>query len=87
MLAAIDQLPAGPEPVGMLLPERTALQEFVFHHELVQQWTDSLTRQEILNVPRPAEATAFWDALRRTVTDPESRCCRDRAPGRSAATS
>ena len=78
MLAAIEQLPSGPDPVGMLLPERTALQEFIFHHELVQQWTDSLTQQEILNVPRPAGATAFWDALRRTVTDPE--------PGRSAGT-
>lgn len=72
MLAAIEQLPSGPEPVGMLLPERTALQEFVFHHELVQQWTDSLTRQQILNVPRPAEAAAFWDALRRTVTGPDT---------------
>ncbi|XAS64639.1 GGDEF domain-containing protein [Micrococcaceae bacterium Sec5.8] len=73
MLAAIDQLPAGPEPAGMLLPERTALQEFVFHHELVQQWTDSLTQQEVLNVPRPADATAFWDELRQTVSDPVDR--------------
>ena len=72
LLAAIDQLPSGPDPAGMLLPERTALQEFVFHHELVQQWTDSLTQAEILDVPRPAEATSFWDALRRTVTDPET---------------
>ncbi|MDN4642521.1 GGDEF domain-containing protein [Arthrobacter sp. PsM3] len=70
LLAAIDQLPSTPDQVGMLLPERTALQEFVFHHELVQQWTDALTRQGILNVPRPAEATAFWDGLSRTVTDP-----------------
>lgn len=73
ILAAIDQLPAGPEPAGMLLPERTALQEFVFHHELVQQWTDSLTQQEVLNVSRPAEATAFWDELRQTVSDPVGR--------------
>lgn len=72
LLAAIDQLPAAADPVGMLLPGRTALQEFVFHHELVQQWTDSLTRQGIISVPRPTEATAFWEALCRTATDPES---------------
>ena len=88
LLAAIDQLPPGPEPAGMLLPERTTLQEFVFHHELVQQWTDSLTRQEILNVPRPAGATSFWDALRRTVTDPETGSAPETAPlGVTSATS
>ena len=70
LLAAIDQLPAGHDPAAVHLPERTALQEFVFHHELVQHWADSLTEQEILHVPRPAGATAFWDALRKTVTDP-----------------
>lgn len=87
LLAAIDQLPPGHDPAGMLLPERTALQEFVFHHELVQQWTDSLTRQEILDVPRPAEATAFWDALRRTVTDPGPGSAGGAVPlGASAAT-
>ena len=80
LLAAIDQLPSGPEPARMLLPERTALQEFVFHHELVQQWTDALTRQEILNVPRPAEATSFWNALRRTVTDSDTGIAPETAP-------
>lgn len=81
LLAAIDQLPSGHRPAGIPLPERTALQEFVFHHELVQQWTDSLTRLGTLNVPRPAAATAFWDSLRRTVTDPET----DGEPGRPDA--
>lgn len=87
LLAAIEQLPSGPDPVGMLLPERTALQEFVFHHELVQQWTDSLTQQDILNVPRPADATAFWDALRRTVTDPDAGATGPGARDVSAAAS
>lgn len=88
LLAAIDQLPSGTDPTGVLLPERTALQEFVFHHELVQQWTDSLTLQEILNVPRPAEATSFWEALRGTVTDPETgRATETGPPGVTAATS
>lgn len=84
LLAAIDQLPSAAGPVSMLLPERTALQEFVFHHELVQQWTDSLTRQGIINVPRPAEATAFWDALSGTVTDPAPVVGAGRSSGPSA---
>lgn len=73
LLAAIGQLPDPEQPDGeqrtkLPLPQARALAEFVFHHQLVQQWADSLVSQGILTASRPADAERFWSDLRDAVT-------------------
>lgn len=67
VVAAIEQLPEGQQPAGLALPERNALEEFVFHHDLVQHWADTLRLDSIIEVQRSPEADEFWRSLHQTV--------------------
>ncbi|MBG6190746.1 diguanylate cyclase (GGDEF)-like protein [Arthrobacter sp. CAN_A212] len=67
VVAAIEQLPEGQQPAGLALPERNALEEFVFHHDLVQHWADTLRLDSIIEVQRSPEADEFWRTLHQTV--------------------
>jgi len=72
IIAAIHQLPQGQQTAGLVLPERNALEEFVFHHDLVQHWADTLRADSIVKAERSAAADLFWLALRRTAIRDES---------------
>lgn len=63
LLAAIDDLPGHHAAALLDLPERTALEEFVFHHAMVQQWADRLVRQGVLTTRRSLGAARFWRQL------------------------
>jgi diguanylate cyclase (GGDEF)-like protein len=67
VLAAIDTLPHRSAPAGLALPDATALEEFVFHHDLVQQWAAALVGRQILNHEMPDMAATFWTQLRQAV--------------------
>ncbi|MCU1548287.1 MAG: hypothetical protein JWO29_1238 [Arthrobacter sp.] len=67
VLAAIEMLPKQSAPAALALPDATALEEFVFHHDLVQEWAASLVRKQILDHQMPVEAATFWAQLRQTV--------------------
>jgi diguanylate cyclase (GGDEF)-like protein len=67
LLAAIDTLPHRSTPAALALPDATALEEFVFHHDLVQKWAATLVRRQILDHEMPDEAATFWTQLRQTV--------------------
>ncbi len=67
VVAAIEQLPEGQQPAGLALPERNALEEFVFHHDLVQHWADTLRLDSIIEAQRSPEADEFWRTLHQTV--------------------
>lgn len=68
LTASIGRLsPASPE-ARLSLPERHAMEEFTFHHDLVQAWADTLSTQSILAVTRPASADRFWSILRTATT-------------------
>ena len=73
VIAAIDQLPHGQQTAGLALPERNALEEFVFHHDLVQHWADTLLADSIIQAERSAEADLFWLALRRSAMRDDPR--------------
>ncbi|MHA7155033.1 diguanylate cyclase domain-containing protein [Arthrobacter sp. TMN-50] len=64
IIAAVDLLPMGQQSVGLPLPERNALAEFVFHHDLVQHWADTLRVNSTIQAQRTPEADLFWRALR-----------------------
>ncbi|WP_183164390.1 diguanylate cyclase [Arthrobacter oryzae] len=68
LLAAIDLLPQGSQPAALALPQGRALEEFIFHHDLVQNWADELVTQNILTLRRPETANEFWIKLRQTIT-------------------
>lgn len=71
LLTAIDHLPPGPHHAELTLPHGTALEEFIFHHDLVQNWAQALTTQNILTHHMPQTATQFWTELRQTLTTPQ----------------
>lgn len=71
LLTAIDHLPPGPHHAELTLPHGTALEEFIFHHDLVQNWAETLTTHNILTQQRPQTATQFWTELRHTLTSPQ----------------
>lgn len=82
ILAAIEMLPTGQQSAGLFLPERNALEEFVFHHDLVQHWADTLWLNSTISAQRSPEADQFWRALHQSVlrnqsdqelTDPAER--------------
>ncbi|WP_081737911.1 GGDEF domain-containing protein [Arthrobacter sp. H41] len=69
LLGAIGALPVGESGFGALpLPERTALEEFVFHQTMVHAWADSLVDQGLLTVRRSPAAERFWASLHDCVT-------------------
>nr|WP_249777402.1 GGDEF domain-containing protein [Arthrobacter sp. C9C5] len=68
LLRAIDHLHPGPHHAELTLPHGTALEEFIFHHDLVQNWAEALVTQKILTQRMPATATQFWTELRQTLT-------------------
>lgn len=72
VLAAIDMLPTGQQSAGLFLPERNALEEFVFHHDLVQHWADTLWLNSTINAHRSPDADRFWRALRQSVIRDQS---------------
>lgn len=67
LLAAIDQLPGKPE-AHLLLPERNAVEEFVFHHDMVQTWAEKLTLEGVLSTRQPAAAARFWGRVKARIT-------------------
>jgi diguanylate cyclase (GGDEF)-like protein len=73
LLTAIEELPAGPSTADLPLPDRTALQEFVFHQTAVHHWADSLAAQGVLRSRRPPSADRFWTRLALASTDPADR--------------
>lgn len=70
LLAAIDELPADRAVADLPLPEPTALQEFFYHHNAVQHWVDTLTRESVLKLEPSRLAQRFWSRLGLHVTDP-----------------
>ena len=60
LVAAIEQLSAGPGVVGLQLPGLRSVEEFIFHHSMVLHWADALTAKGIISVERPAAADNFW---------------------------
>lgn len=72
LLAAIDELPRDTETARLELPERTGLEEFVFHHGLVQDWADRLVRHGVLTTRRSLGAARFWKHLHGLVSTPGS---------------
>ncbi len=68
LLAAVRQLPPGPGPARLALPQATALEEFVFHHGLVLQWADSLVEQGIISARMSPGAESFRSGLHRVAT-------------------
>jgi diguanylate cyclase (GGDEF)-like protein len=67
LLAAIDTLPLRSSTAALALPDATALEEFIFHHDLVQKWATTLVRRQILHEQMPDDATRFWSQLRQAV--------------------
>lgn len=72
IIAAIELLPQGQQMAGLPLPERNALEEFVFHHDLVQHWADTLRAKATIQAERTPEADLFWRALRQTALKDEA---------------
>lgn len=68
IIAAIELLPRDQQSAELALPERNALQEFVFHHDLVQHWADSLRLDSIIVAERSPEADQFWRTLHQTAS-------------------
>jgi diguanylate cyclase (GGDEF)-like protein len=67
LLAAIDMLPQQPDLVPLPLPDGTALAEFVFHHDLVQEWAKMLNASHVLDVDWSDGAAEFWNHLKQAV--------------------
>lgn|GEM_PF-2836343 len=67
LLAAIDVLPQRPGPTPLALPDATALEEFVFHHDLVQKWAKALNARNILTLVWSDGAAEFWNQLTQAV--------------------
>lgn len=69
LTASIERLPRTSGEAQLQLPERTAIEEFVFHHSMVHGWADSLVARGILTVQRTTAADRFWLLLENTVKD------------------
>jgi diguanylate cyclase (GGDEF)-like protein len=67
LLAAIDVLPQQAGLTPLALPDTTALEEFLFHHDLVQQWARTLNAKNILALDWPDDAAEFWTQLTQAV--------------------
>lgn len=67
LLAAIDLLPDQLE-AHLLLPERNAVEEFVFHHDMVQSWAENLAEEGLLSTRQPAAAARFWGSVKARIT-------------------
>jgi diguanylate cyclase (GGDEF)-like protein len=67
LLASIDMLPQQPGPIALSLPDATAMEEFIFHHELVQKWAKTLTATNILDLDWTDGAATFWNQLSQAV--------------------
>lgn len=63
LLATIKHLPHQREDATLPLPDRTHLEEFVFHQSMVHDWADTLLLRGVLATRRPPRATAFWTQL------------------------
>ena len=63
LLAAVDELPQDAEEASLPLPDAAGLEELYFHQTMVHSWADSLVREGILQVRRPAEVDRFWSRL------------------------
>lgn len=63
LLARIDQLPGGDPTALLTLPHRDELEEFAYHHSMVQRWADTLVREGTLDAWRPLSASRFWRQL------------------------
>lgn len=81
LLAAIDMLPQQPGLVPLSLPAATALEEFIFHHELVQEWARMLAAKNILDLDWSDDASAFWNQLTQAVTSRNSSRTEPRMQG------
>jgi len=69
LLVAIEAIPPGQDTTDLPLPERAALQEFVFHHSAVEHWINALVSDGTLTTTRPMAASRFWDHLFHVVSD------------------
>ena len=67
LLAAIDMLPQEPGLTPLSLPDATAMEEFVFHHDFVQKWAGTLNARNILDLDWPEGAAVFWNQLTQAV--------------------
>ncbi|MET1087644.1 MAG: GGDEF domain-containing protein [Arthrobacter sp.] len=67
LLAAIDVLPHQAGLTPLALPDATALEEFVFHHDLVQKWAKTLTAKNTLALDWSHGAADFWNQLTQAV--------------------
>ncbi|HSN38281.1 MAG TPA: GGDEF domain-containing protein [Arthrobacter sp.] len=67
LLAAIDNLPQKPGLTPLSLPDVTAMEEFVFHHDLVQKWATTLNAKRILDLDWADGAATFWNQLTQAV--------------------
>lgn len=81
LLAAIDMLPQQPGRAPLSLPGATALEEFVFHHDLVQEWTKMLDEKDILELDWSDGAAAFWSQLTKAVVSGDSGRAGSRTKG------
>lgn len=70
LLAAIDNLPHETVAAPLVLPERSGLEEFVFHHQMVQTWADGLARHGIIAARRSLSVARFWQQLHNLVSTP-----------------
>lgn len=82
LLNSIEQLPHETGDAGLALPERTPLEEFVYHHDMVHAWADGLAAKGILTQQRPVAAERFWRMLQQAVTGvpPQQQPSRTKCP-------
>lgn len=67
LLARIDLLPGGHSTALLTLPHRDELEEFAYHHGMVQRWADTLVREGRLDAWRPLSASRFWRQLQQVA--------------------
>ncbi|MFA9446387.1 diguanylate cyclase domain-containing protein [Egicoccus sp. AB-alg6-2] len=63
LTSEIGELPPDLAQAHLPLPDRAALEEFVFHQSMVHDWADSLVAAGVLTTRRCADADRFWAAL------------------------
>lgn len=67
LLAAVDMLPQQPGATPLSLPAATAMEEFVFHHDFVQKWAETLNAKNVLDLDWSEGAAVFWNQLTQAV--------------------
>ena len=63
LLADIAALPHDVESGLLPLPPRSELEALVFHHSMVQEWTDAMVEAGVLTTARSTVAQRFWRQL------------------------